>query len=352
MKPIRIPALTPKRYSELEEMYRSTRNVRLRTRAQMVLLSAEQCLTAAQIAEIVRASEETVRRWLKRYLAEGVEGLRDEPQPGAPRRVTEEYLEQLIHAVRRRPRSLGLPFSLWTLQRLADYMAESTAIRVTYETVRMYLKAAGIVLSRPPAHHHKPRPRVRTQKKAIEEARDGLEPGDHFYYADEFNLSWMPTLKAIWGPKGQQVMIPTPAQPKKRYGIGAVNYHTGETIVLFRRRKRRREIAELLEALLEKHPTGRVRVAWDNSNTHEDDEVEAVLRGAAGRLVLLYLPTYSPWLNPIEMLWRHFRREVTHCELFPNVKTLVAAAYEFFARYNRCPWRVLSIIGSDPTEIT
>ena len=136
---------------------------------------------------------------------------------------TEEYLERMIHAVRRRPRSLGMPFSLWTLQRLADYMAESTGIRVTYETVRVHL---------------------------------------------------------------------------------------------------------------------------------EDDEVEAVLRGAAGRVVLLYLPTYSPWLNPIEMLWRHFRREVTHCELFENVKVLVAAAYDFFERYNRCPWRVLSIIGSDPAEIT
>ena len=162
----------------------------------------------------------------------------------------------------------------------------------------------------------------------------------------------MPTLKAMWSPKAQQVMIPTPAQPKKRYGIGAVNYHTGETVVLIRRRKRRRETAELLEALLEKHPTGRVYVTWDNSNTHEDDEVEAVLRGAAGRLVLLYLPTYSPWLNPIEMLWRHFRREVTHCELFPTIKALIAAAYAFFDRYNRCPSQVLSIIGSYSEEIT
>ena len=149
MKPIRVPELAPEQLAELEKLYRTTRNVRLRTRAQRVLLAAERHLTAAQIAEIVRASEETVRRWLKRYLAEGVEGLRDEPQPGAPRRVTEEYLERMIHAVRRRPRSLGMPFSLWTLQRLADYMAESTGIRVTYETVRVHLKAAGIVLSRP-----------------------------------------------------------------------------------------------------------------------------------------------------------------------------------------------------------
>ena len=167
-----------------------------------------------------------------------------------------------------------------------------------------------------------------------------------FYYADEFNISWYPTLRALWSPVGRQVMVPTPAQPKRRYGLGAVNWHTGETVVLTRRRKRRREIAELLAALLEKHPRGRVYVAWDNAGTHQDEEIDAVLRGAAGRLVLLYLPTYSPWLNPIEMLWRHFRREVTHCELFATVQALLDATQDFFARYNQQPGGVRSIVGA------
>jgi hypothetical protein len=92
-----------------------------------------------------------------------------------------------------------------------------------------------------------------------------------FYYADEFNLSWFPTLRAMWSPVGQQVMIPTPGQPDKYYGMGAVNYHTGESVVLFQRHKRRKEIAQLLEALLEKHLTGTIYVAWDNANTHEDN---------------------------------------------------------------------------------
>jgi transposase len=152
----------------------------------------------------------------------------------------------------------------------------------------------------------------------------------------------------MWSPIGQQVMVPTPRQPYKRYGLGAVNYHTGETVVIFRRRKRRLEVAELLQALLDTHPTGTLYVAWDNVSTHEDDEVEAVVRAAAGRLVLLYLPTYSPWLNPIEMLWRHFRREVTHCELFESVKVLLSAARNFFDRYSQCPNQVLSIIGALP----
>lgn len=170
-----------------------------------------------------------------------------------------------------------------------------------------------------------------------------------FYYADEFNVSWLPTLRALWSPVGQQIMIQTPRQPYKRYGLGAVNYHTGETVVILRQRKRRQEVAELLQAILDKHPHETVYVAWDNSSTHEDNEVEAVVRGAAGRLVLLYLPTYSPWLNPIEMLWRHFRREVTHCELFESVKALLHAAQHFFDRYNKMPQQVLSIIGALPS---
>ena len=52
-----------------------------------------------------------------------------------------------------------------------------------------------------------------------------------------------------------------------------------------------------------------------------------------------------------EMLWRHFRREVTHCELFENVKTLLTAAADFFTRYNREPQRMLSIIGAKPAII-
>lgn len=176
-----------------------------------------------------------------------------------------------------------------------------------------------------------------------------MKPADHFYDADEFNVSWFPTLPAMWSPKGQQVMIPTPGQPTKHDGIGAVNYYIGETEVIFRRHKRRREMAELLQHLLDKHRTGTLYVAWDNAGTHRDDEVEAVVCGAARRLVWLYLPTDSPWLNPIERLWRQFRREVTHCELFETVKALWAASRDFFDRCNQNPDNVLSIVRVHPS---
>jgi transposase len=149
MRPISIPPLPPTQSAQLDRLYRTTKAPRLRTRAQMILLAAEQRLKVSQIAAIVRESEATVLRWLKRYLAEGLEGLQDAPRPGRPSELTEAYRAALLVAVRRRPRSLGLPFSLWTLQRLVDYLAEQTGIRVSDETVRRALKRADIVLSRP-----------------------------------------------------------------------------------------------------------------------------------------------------------------------------------------------------------
>jgi transposase len=131
----------------------------------MVLLSAEKGLKVGEIAEIVRESEATVLRWLKRYLAERAEGLTDAPRPGRNRTVTDIYRDRLVEAVRRRPRSLDLAFSMWTLQRLVDYMAEETGIRVSTETVRRTLKDAGIVLSRPQHTISSPDPKYAVKKR-------------------------------------------------------------------------------------------------------------------------------------------------------------------------------------------
>ena len=167
MKPIQLAPLSPERINELSQLYRTTRDVRLRTRSQIILLAAEQEMSAPAIASVVRESDQTVRNWLKRYAAEGIEGLKDAPRPGSPNKVTPEYAAQLVAVVRRRPRSLGLPFSLWTLARLADYMAEQTGLRVSGETVRRYLEEAEIVLSRPQHKISSPDPEYLVKKRRL-----------------------------------------------------------------------------------------------------------------------------------------------------------------------------------------
>ena len=165
MHPIRLDALSAEQLRELDRLYHTTRDVRVRTRAQMVLLAAERHLVAAEIAAVVRQDEQTVRRWLLRYQAEGTAGLADAPRPGSPGKLTAAYRRRLVGCVRRRPRSLGLPYSLWTLQRLADHLDEETGLRLSDETVRRALKADGIVLSRPQHKITSPDPEYEVKKR-------------------------------------------------------------------------------------------------------------------------------------------------------------------------------------------
>lgn len=165
MERLQVPPLNDKQLSELEELYQKRKVPRYRTCAQMVLLSAEKSLKAEEIAQIVRESYITVLRWLKRYIAEGVAGLSDNPRAGCTSTVTEAYRTRLKEIVRRRPRSLGLEYSMWTLRRLADYLAEETGVRVSHETVRRELAKEEIVFSQPQHTISSPDPDYQVKKR-------------------------------------------------------------------------------------------------------------------------------------------------------------------------------------------
>jgi transposase len=167
MEKLYIPSLSEEQKVELDELYRKTEVPRVRTRAQMVLLSAEKKLKVDEIAEIVRESSVTVLRWLHRYMAEGMQGLLDAPRAGRSSILTDEFRKRLLEVVRRRPRSLELEFSMWTLQRLADFMAEDTGIRVSTETIRRALAKEDIVFSRPQHTISSPDPEYQVKKRRL-----------------------------------------------------------------------------------------------------------------------------------------------------------------------------------------
>ncbi len=161
---IRIGPLSPAQMTELRTMYRTTKDVRIRTRAQIILL-ANDGLSAPQIANIVHLDPESVRHHLKRYRDEGIQGLADRPRSGRPVTATPAYVEAALTALRCRPRALNLPFSLWTLPRLLDYLHEQSGIWVSDETLRVHLRAHGISFSQPQHKISSPDPEYAQKKR-------------------------------------------------------------------------------------------------------------------------------------------------------------------------------------------
>lgn len=170
-------------------------------------------------------------------------------------------------------------------------------------------------------------------------------PGAVVLFADEADLNLHPTVTRCWMAKGGQKQVDTPRQNQKAYALGAVDYYNGEVLHLLSPRKDRAAFSSLVEKVLRAYPELEVYLVVDNYICHKGVNV------AEERLKLVYLPTYSPHLNPIEKLWRYLRRRVTHNYLFNNLQELKQAVASFFAWLKSCPQVALHLIKGEH-EIT
>ena len=152
--------------AEVRALYHATKDVRVRTRAQIILLAFDG-MSAPKIAKLVDLDPESVRHHLKRYRDEGLAGLPDRERSGRPRSATPEYVALAIQTLRQRPRARGLNFSVWSLDRLIDYLKEKTQITVTDETMRTHLREHGISFSRPQHKVSSPDREYQVKKKRL-----------------------------------------------------------------------------------------------------------------------------------------------------------------------------------------
>jgi transposase len=146
--PITLPRLDAVTLAQLRQRYEDTPNVESRTRYQMILL-AQQDYKVPQIARLVLRSEDTVARVLNRFLAGGLDAVPRRHPPGRERRVTVAWEAELLRVIELDPHEVGQETANWTTELLAEYLGKQTGIKVTEETVRVYLHAHGYVCKRP-----------------------------------------------------------------------------------------------------------------------------------------------------------------------------------------------------------
>ena len=146
--PLRVNGLRGRQQTRLCSLYQTTSCPRTRLRVQMVLLSSAG-YSVAQIARISQQSDDTVRRWLKRFLAEGWRGLLEAPHPGRPPAITPAVEQFLAECLRGSPRDYRLARPTWTTALLAQVVWRQLKVRVTDECIRQHLQRIEGVCRRP-----------------------------------------------------------------------------------------------------------------------------------------------------------------------------------------------------------
>jgi transposase len=134
--------------ADLEGRYQSTRDASTRTRFQMILLRAEDH-PVVEVAQLTRCSPDTIRRVLKRYLAQGPDAVPHRPQLGQPSHYPPSWEQELVRVADLGPHEVGVDSALWSCRLLADYLHGVTGHHAGIETVRIALHRAGYVCKRP-----------------------------------------------------------------------------------------------------------------------------------------------------------------------------------------------------------
>jgi transposase len=120
-----------------------TASARAVERAQMVWRAHEGARVPA-IARALGITEATVRLWLRRFNAGGVDGLKDAPRSGRPPVYAAAEVGEVVAASLTNPDDLGLPFGSWTLDRLTAYLQEQQGVGIGRTRIGEILREEGL----------------------------------------------------------------------------------------------------------------------------------------------------------------------------------------------------------------
>lgn len=138
--------LTEKENVILQKIEKSkTAEIRLVQRARTILLASEGKYRNTEIGEQVGLNRDSVRKWRKRFLELGLEGLKDEPRSGHPLKFDAHERTQILTMATKSPEKEGRHFTDWSTRSLADHVTKKGIVKsINHVTIHRMLKNADI----------------------------------------------------------------------------------------------------------------------------------------------------------------------------------------------------------------
>ncbi|MCA6939540.1 MULTISPECIES: IS630 family transposase [Pectobacterium] len=306
------------------------------SRRLIAILMLHKGMTVTDVSRLLCAARSSVGRWINWFILQGVEGLKSLKSGRAPRWPVADILHVLPLLVQRSPQDFGWLRSRWSTELLALIVNRLFNVALHPATLHRYLRRAGIVWRRAAPTLKIKDPYYEEKRLAIEQAVVRKQPTHPVFYQDEVDIDLNPKIGADWMLKGQQKRITTPGHNQKYYLAGALHSDTGRVHYVGGGKKCSDLFINLLETLRRTYRRAKtITLVVDNYIIHKSRKVERWLEKNT-KFRLLFLPTYSPWLNPIELLWLSLHETITRnhqCrymwQLVEQVKLFMNAASPF-----------------------
>jgi transposase len=266
------------------------------------------------------------------FNAKGMHALDPQWAGGRPRRITTEERQLIVKTATKRPRSLGQPFTRWSVRKLVQYLAtkKGKKVKISRERLRQILAEDKITFQRTKTWKESPDP-LREEKLARIEYLLEHERERTFAF-DEFGpLAIKPEGGSCWAemsrPQRLRANYHKPHGTKQLfawYAVGADRLYGR-----IEPKKGARPTQRALKAIRASVPDGQmIYVILDNLNHHRGPMVRAWC--ADNAVELAFTPTYGSWANPIEAHFGPLREfsiansdHQSHAELARAIRTYI-----------------------------
>jgi putative transposase len=320
--------LTPEIREELEARRRSrSLPAGLVRRARIILMAADG-INNQMIGTEVGLSGAMVGMWRRRFLAQGLAGLYDEPRPGAGRSISDEEVARLVRKTLKTKPKDG---THWTCRAIA---AEA---KISKSMVHRVWRAFGI------QPHRQKHFKLSTDPFFVEKVRDIV--GLYLNPPDNAMVLCVDEKSQIQALDRTQPLLPLGlgyvegvSHDYVRHGtttlFAALDVASGQVLTRCTRRHRHQEFLGFLREIDANVPKSLdVHLVVDNYATHKHAKVRRWL-GARPRFHVHYTPTYASWLNQVEIWFNIITQRAIRRGTFRSVKELVAKIRRFVDRYN------------------
>jgi transposase len=292
----------------------------------------------ATITAVLFCSLDTISRWKRRFEAEGVDAVLGRPR-GRRRSYAQVWASLVVRWVLTlSPSEFRFARSRWSCEAAAVVLREDYRVRVGRETVRLWLRSAGLVWRRPRPTIRVKDPKRQQKLRALRAVLKGLPADETAVFMDEVDINLNPKVGPMWMRRGQQAAVETPGTNEKRYLAGSIHWRTGRVILTEGRPREGRSTGLFLRHLDDLRRAFRhykvIHVICDNAGIHRPEKSKAVRRYLgewSGRVVLHYLPTYSPDCNPVERVWWRLHEAVTRNHRCRTMDELLDLTFDWFA---------------------
>ncbi|EAV9251510.1 IS630 family transposase [Salmonella enterica] len=277
----------------------------------IAMLMLHQGMTVTDVARLLCAARSSVGRWINWFTLHGVEGLKSLRPGRAPRWPVADILQLLPLLVQRSPKDFGWLRSRWSTELLVLVINRLFDVTLHRSTLHRYLRQADMVWRRAAPTLKIKDPHYEEKRLVIDQALAQEQTAHPVFYQDEVDIDLNPKIGADWMPKGQQKRIATPGQNQKHYLAGALHSGTGRVHYVSGSSKSSDLFISLLETLRRTYRRAKtITLVADNYIIHKSRKVERWLEENP-KFRVLFLPMYSPWLNPIERQWLSLHETIT-----------------------------------------